>query len=169
MEDTEIKKLIEGALFISGRNLTLEDLARICGLGNLGKVRQIADELKKEYEVRNCAIKISASENTYLMDIEENLKSLVSNFSLHPEITKGDLKILGFIAYHQPIKQAEVFENLGYVYEHIKKLEELKFIESYRDKNYKILKTTKKFEDYFSLKVSDLKKAKNEGSIFNYK
>ncbi|CEG13012.1 putative Segregation and condensation protein B [groundwater metagenome] len=171
MEDNEIKKLIEGALFISGRNLGLEDLARICGLGNLGKVRQIADELKKDYEVRDCAIKISAGENTYLMDIEENLKSKVSNFSLHPEITKGDLKILGFIAYHQPLKQAEVFKNLGYVYEHIKKLEDLKFIESYREKNYKILKTTKKFDDHFCLKASDLKanlKAKNDSSIFNY-
>jgi len=168
MEDNEIKKLIEAALFISGRNLGLEELARICDLGNLGKVRQIADELKKEYEIRGCAIKIFVNENTYLMDIEENLKSKVSNFSLHTEITKGMLKTLGFIAYHQPIKQAEVFENLGYVYEHIKKLEELKFIESYRDKNYKILKTTRKFEDYFSLKASDLKKAKNEGSIFNY-
>jgi len=41
MEDNEIKKLIEGALFISGRNLGLEDLARICGLGNLGKVNKL--------------------------------------------------------------------------------------------------------------------------------
>lgn len=169
MDDSKIKKLIEGALFISGRNLSVEDLARICGLGNLGKVKKIADELKKEYEERNCAIKIFVNENTYLMDIDDDLKSSLSNFSLNPELTKGDLKTLGFIAYHQPVKQADVFRNLGYVYGHIKKLEELKFIESYREKNYKILKTTKKFEDYFSLKVSDLKKAKNEGSIFNYK
>jgi len=137
--------------------------------GKFRKGKQIADELKKDYENRNCAIKIFVSENTYLMDIDDNLKSLISNFSLHPEITKGMLKILGFIAYYQPLKQADVFKNFGYVYKHIKKLEDLKFIESYREKNYKILKTTKKFEDYFSLKVSDLKKAKNEGSIFNYK
>jgi len=168
MDDKEIKKFIEGALFISGRNLCIEELARICALGNLGKVRQIAELLKKEYDDRDCAIKIFVDEGKYVMDIRENLKDKISNISAYPEMTKGMLKTLGFIAYHQPIKQADVFKNLGYVYEHIKKLENLKFIESYRNKNYKILKTTKKFDGHFSLKALDLK-AKNEGSIFNYK
>lgn len=172
MEDVEIKKLIEGALFISGRNLSVEELARICRLGNLGRIKQLAESLKEEYESRDCAIKISVSENKYLMDIEENLKDKISNLLAYPEMTKGMLKTLGFIAYHQPIKQAEVFKNLGYVYEHIKKLEKLKFIDSYREKNYKILKTTKKFDDHFNIKASNLKsnlKSENEGSLFNYK
>ncbi len=168
MNDDEIKKIIEGALFISGRGLSIEELGMVCKLGNLGKIKQIADELKNEYEKRGSAIRIYVDEDKYFMDIDENLKSKVVNFSVEPEMTKGMVKTLAFIAYYQPVKQADVFKNLGYVYEHIKKLEELKFIQSYKEKNYKILKTTEKFEKYFSLKVSDLKKAKNEGSIFNY-
>lgn len=171
MEDKEIKKLIEGALFISGRNLSVEELARICEFGNLGKIKNIVESLKEGYESRDCAIKIFVSGSAYLMDIDENLKDKISNVSIYSEMTKGMLKTLGFIAYHQPIKQVDVFKNLGYVYGHVKKLEELKFIDSYREKNFKTLKTTKKFDDYFSIRASELKSnlKKNEGSLFNYK
>ncbi|MFN3527570.1 MAG: SMC-Scp complex subunit ScpB, partial [Candidatus Altarchaeaceae archaeon] len=132
MDDNEIKKIIEAALFISGRSLTVEELAGICESGNLGKIRKIVENLMREYEERNGGIKIYLSENSYFMDVAEDVKDKVANLSPVKEISKNMIKILAFIAYHQPVKQKDVIEKFGYVYESILKLEELGFIKRYK-------------------------------------
>jgi len=158
MEDDEIKRLIEAVLFVSGRNLSVEELARICESGNLGKIKRLAENLRKEYEERKGGIKIFFSENCYSMNVAEDMRNKIINLSPVKEISKGMLKILSFVAYYQPVKQKDVFEKFGYVYNTISKLEELGFIKSYREKNYKILKTTKKFEEYFEITPEEIKK-----------
>lgn len=158
MEDNEIKRLIEASLFISGRELSLEELGRICGLGNLGKIKKILEELRKEYEERNGAIKIFCSENKYSMNLAKDLQNKVINLSPVKEISKSALKILSFIAYYQPVKQKQVIEKFGNVHNRIHKLEEMGFIKSYKQKNYKILEITKKFEEYFEITSDEIKK-----------
>lgn len=170
MDDKEIKRIIEAALFISGRNLTIEELARICESGNLGKIKRICDELKKEYDERNGGIKIYFSENSYIMDVAEDLEDKIMDLSPVKEISKTTLKVLSFIAYHQPVKQKDVIERCGYVRDSILKLENLGFIRRYKEKNYIVIETTKKFNEYFKITPDELKKriekSKSENSSY---
>lgn len=158
MDDNEIKKVIEAALFVSGRGLSVEEIARICESGNLGKIKRIVEDLMNEYEKRNGGIKIYFSENSYFMDVADDVKDKIGNLSPVKEISKNALKILAFISYYQPVKQIDVFKKFGYVYESILKLEELGFIRRYREKNYKVIETTKKFDEYFKITRDELKK-----------
>lgn len=158
MDENEIKRIIEAALFVSGRNLTIEELARLCESGNLGKIKRICDELKKEYDERNSGIKIYFSDNAYFMGTAKDLENKISNLSPVKEISKNALKILSFIAYYQPVKQKDVIEKFGYVYDSILKLENSGFIRRYKEKNYKVIETTKKFEEYFKITSDELKK-----------
>jgi len=163
MDDNEIKNLVEASLFMAGRALTLEEIARICESGNLGKIRTILEELIGEYSGRG--VNIISTGNSYVMSIRKDLEEKVMNLAPYPEINTSMLKTLGFIAYKQPVKQAEVIKQRGYVYSHIKKLCEMGFVESRVDGRSKILKTTKKFDEYFKVE----EKNKNGGVFFNIK
>lgn len=148
-KDQEIKNLIEASLFMAGRELTLEELARICESGNLGKIRMISEELKKEYAGRG--IEITETGSGYVMAIKKELEKKVLNLAPHPEINPSMLKTLALIAAKQPVRQSEIIKQRGPVYDHIKKLAELGFLEAKADGNSKILSTAKKFNEYFRI------------------
>lgn len=163
MDDKEIKNLIEASLFMAGRALTLEEIARICESGNLGRIRVVLEGLIGEYSGRG--IEIIPAGNSYVMSIKKELEKKVMNLAPHPEIGPSMLKTLGLIAYKQPVRQAEIIKQRGQVYDQIKKLCELGFVEARVEGRSKILRTAKKFDEYFRVE----EKNKNGGVFFNIK
>jgi segregation and condensation protein B len=64
----------------------------------------------------------------------------------------GPLKTLSYIAYRQPVPQAQVIDVRGHhSYDHLKQLEGLGLIERERAGRTKIIRTTEFFADYFGL------------------
>ncbi len=149
IHSTELKKILEAILFMSGDPLTLEEISK--------KVRQspetiapILNELVTEYENRESAITIIKKEDTYYMTIREQYKNLVNDLGAVVPFTKAQMKVLALVALKGPLKQSDVVKAIGNrAYEYIKELERIGFLSSERWKNTKILKVTPKFHAYF--------------------
>ncbi len=152
----ETKQIIEAALFAAGRALSLEDLARTCGSGSMGLVRKKVEELAKEYANRDSAVRITNSEEGYLMQLMQGVEKKIIHLVPETEIPTPILRTLAVIAYEQPIKQSELVNERGNkTYAYIRFLKDKGLIESQREGRTKILTVTTKFKTYFH--IVDLK------------
>lgn len=76
MLNDEVKRLVEAALFMASRPVTLEELSDALGVGNLSKIRSMVLELEEEYRKRGSGIVIYINEDkrTYYMHISSDLE-----------------------------------------------------------------------------------------------
>jgi segregation and condensation protein B len=155
MDDS--KALIEAALFSAGRPLSVEDLARVCGSGNIGFVRRSVDELVEEYGARTGGLLIKKTDDGYVMGVRAELEAKVMHLVPDTEIPAPVLKTLALIAYEQPIKQSTVIKERGNkAYAYIKFLRQQGLIEARKEGRSRFLSVTPKFKEYFH--IEELKK-----------
>ncbi|MBN2251746.1 MAG: SMC-Scp complex subunit ScpB [Candidatus Altiarchaeota archaeon] len=151
-----VRPLIEAALFISGRSLSVEDIAKICNSGNIGDVRKTLEDLRGEYLGRNSGLEISESGGMYAMRVRRDLEEGIMHLAPETDMPPAVLKTLALIAYEQPITQSSVVKQRGNgAYRYIKRLKEQELIETHKSGRTKIITVTGKFRDYFQ--IQDLK------------
>ncbi|MCL5433651.1 MAG: SMC-Scp complex subunit ScpB [Candidatus Marsarchaeota archaeon] len=151
-EDTkDIKKIIEAALFVSGRALSLNNIADIVGIASIGSVEQIINELIDDYNKHDSSLIISKLGNNYVMTVKENYLKYVSSIAGSPDISKGALRILAYVSKNEPIMQNIIIKSFGTsAYEYIKELLDKDFIKAAKAGRTKRLETTQKFTEYFN-------------------
>jgi segregation and condensation protein B len=146
--------VVEAALFVSGGNITAERLAKICNL-DLKRVREVADDLVREYTSRDGGVEVTKSGKAYGMRVNPAYEENVTPLIPETDMPKAMLKTLAMIAYEQPVKQSYIVKLRGNrVYDYMKRLQELEFIERKDDGHTKILSTTAKFNKYFRINDS---------------
>ena len=157
----DVRGVIEAALFVSGRILTLDEISRICESGNAGLIRQALAELKEEYSSRNSGIEIYEYDSGYGMRIRADMEPSVMHLASETEIPPAMLKTLALIAYEQPVMQSKLVKERGTrVYKYVKKLREQELIEAKKKGRTRVLTVTPKFKEYFQVQdVKDLIKA----------
>lgn len=144
---------VEASLFASGEPLRPIDIAQRTGLDE-GEVRNGLKQLEMEYERRNSAIKIAKIGPGYMMQLRDEYRDYAMEFS-EREIPPGTLRTAVAIAYHQPILQSALANNLGpRVYDDVKDLVERDLIHAKRVGQTKELTTTKKFSEYFGIEAT---------------
>jgi len=149
------KPEIEASLFISGRIMSIEELARVCKTGNLSKIRRAVEELQKEYAERSSGIEIYIIKNSCGMRVSPKIEDKIMHLAPEREMPASVLKTLALIAYKQPIAQSEVVRMRGNrVYHYIHKLVDMDLISAKKQGRTKILTTTPTFGKYFQ--VEDL-------------
>ena len=153
-------KIVEAALFSSDKPLRVGEIAKI---GNLKSedVSKAMRKLRKEYEERDGAIEIARIGNKYVMQLKDEYVEY--GYAMGKKELRDDvLKTLGIIAYYQPITQSKLREVIGTkVYEHIDELKRRGFVYGKKTGRTIVLRTTKKFNEYFGIDVSkpeDIKK-----------
>ncbi len=148
----EPKRIIEAALFISGRWMGVEDLVKVSGVGAVGSVKGILESLKSEYDARGGGIRMSVSEDRYRLEIDPDVRDRVYYLAPEPELSPALIRTLALIAYKQPLCQSRVVEVIGNRgYEYIKELRKKEFISIKRKGRMKIITTTGHFRKYFAL------------------
>jgi len=154
MDKKQAKKIIEAALFTSPGSVEMRELAKITN-SNVAEVRVLVNELTNDYDVKNTSLEIRSDQDGVRMGIKEEYEGFVGHMAASPELHKGIMKTLAYIAYKQPVKQSEVinFRN-SKAYEHIKVLKEKGFIKKDRKGITYIISTTPKFKDYFGKEVN---------------
>ncbi|MCR4335985.1 MAG: SMC-Scp complex subunit ScpB [archaeon] len=158
MDNNESKRIIEAALFTSPGSVSMRDLAKITN-SNVAEVRVLVNELTHDYEAKNTSLEIRNDAEGARMAIKEEYEEHVSHMAASPELHKGIMKTLAYIAYKQPVKQAEVINyRNSKAYEHIKLLKEKGFIKKEKKGITYIISTTSKFKEYFG------KDSKSSGS-----
>ncbi len=151
-DSSEYKKVIEAALFVSGRAMSTEDIAKAAGIATLGHVNSMLEELMRDYERRDSALTIVKTGDRYMMSLKTQYAEKVNGLAGAPELTKGALRILAYISKNEPIMQSNVVKSFGSSsYAYLKELGEKDFIKASRTGRTKKLEITDKFKEYFNV------------------
>jgi len=143
---------LEAALYVAGRPLSLQELADAIGKAE-STTKQLLEDLEFKYQERGGALEIvELPTDRYVLQLRPELTSRVGKLIPGGLLSFGTLKTLVYIALKQPILQSElVFQRGTPVYDHVKELEEKRFIAAAPEGRTKVLTTTPLFSDYFGL------------------
>jgi len=152
-DSKEIIKRIEALLFAASKPVEIRELLSICGLRKKEKIVHVVKELMKKYNDGNSAIElVELSGDRYYLRLRREYHDLVKKYVKRPLFSRGIMRTLSFIAYHQPIEQSKVAAVRGSSsYKHIKILIERGLIEAEEKGKTKILKTTQLLADYLGV------------------
>ncbi len=160
-EEQKLKNTIEGALFVAGRPVSVEELNIKTGIGKRD-LRPLLDELMMDYLMRPTALEIIQIQDKYSLQIKAEYTPKVKRFASTGLIPDKYLKTLTIIALKQPIMKSKLVKLRGSTaYQHVKFLEENGFIDSKKKGRSSELTTTDTFADTFGLS-RDLKVMKRQ-------
>ncbi len=160
--------LMEAILFTSSQPLSIEDIAKDLEL-KPDVVKDMLEQLAKKYEKQDSGIYLSDS-GGYRLVVKPNFTEKVSHRTPHSDLSRGLLRVLSVIVYHEPVKQSEIVKIVGNrTYEYVKELTTRGLIKAEKHGRTRVLRTTTHFEEYFSVNKDVLKKLvnksdKNEGN-----
>ncbi len=150
-------KVMEAALFMGGKGLSVEELGKISNVPLL-KVREYLPELVDAFNARDSALEMVEDAGGYRMRVRSPFDEKVSHLTGVGELNPAEMKTLAFIAYKQPLLQSHLVQvRSNTAYEHLQKLVETGFVSREpRGRTY-ILRTTKKFSEYFGTNALKLR------------
>lgn len=152
----EKKSIIEAALFMSERPLTLDYLGKVAGMNSLGVVRETIENLQKEYEKRG--LEIAKTPQGWTMQVRQNLLPKVAHLTPYHDLSEGCKRTLALVAYMEPVKQSEIIRIQGNkAYSYIKSLARKDLVKTEKQGHTKILKLTPEFERYFGDEKDSIK------------
>ncbi|MFI5412463.1 MAG: SMC-Scp complex subunit ScpB [Candidatus Micrarchaeales archaeon] len=150
--NSDYKKIVEAALFVSGRAMDLEEIAEIAGIGSIGHLKKVIEELTNDYQSRDSSLVISKVGERYVLGVKNEYAEKVNSLAGAPDISKSSLRILAYISKNEPVMQSNLVKVFGSAtYEHMKELLEKEFVRAMRVGRTKRVETTSKFREYFSL------------------
>jgi segregation and condensation protein B len=151
------RELIEAALFVSGRPLTILELESI--VSSDADVEGLVETLIKEYR-EGGALEIVQTGEDVVMQVKGEYADAVRPIAQR-DLETPVLRTLAVIAFHQPVTQSKVAEIRGNkAYGHVHELEARKLVESEPSGRTRLLRTTKAFADYFGFETDNLEEIK---------
>ena len=165
MEDNP-KHKVEAVLFTTGMFLSLEDISKLAGIGSMGYLKQVLEELKEEYNKREGAMEVVFENNRWKLNLKKEYMYITEQLLNDAELDKPTQETLAIIAYRQPAVQSDIINIRGNkAYDHIKKLKEESFVMTEKFGRTRLLKLTQKFYDYFDVIEDQLKEKLNVNSL----
>ena len=148
--------LLEAALFVSGRFLSMPEIISLTNLNPL-IIKDLLQKLKEKYEKQESAIEIIEKSNLGKMDVNQEYNFLINKLATgEAEFTKSEQETLAIIAFKQPIKQSVMIKIRGNkAYDHVKKLSDLGLIKKKKEGHTNILTLADDFYDYFNASDSN--------------
>ncbi len=158
MDRWEKEKIIEAALFMSPKPISIDDLKTIANVESRIETKALIEELIHFYDNRKTALEIVELPVGYQMRVKEEYEDEVGHLATDSMFNKGVMKTLALIAYKQPIEQSRVvkFRN-NKAYDHLKVLFDSGFIKKEPKGRTFVLSTTTKFIEYFGKDFSKKK------------
>ena len=164
MNESNVKNVIEAALFAAGRPLTIMQIAQLFDehvRPAPSSVRAHLNALSADYEARGIELKETAS--GFRVQVRAALAGEISRLwpERAPRFSRALLEILALIAYRQPITRAEIEAVRGVTVNPniVKTLLERNWIRVVGQRDVpghpELLGTTREFLDYFGLKTLD--------------
>jgi len=155
----EDKALVEAALFVAGRPLSVRELSKALGIKSHDYLEKLIELLAAEYVERKSAIEIvRVLGDKYVLQLKQEYSQRVLHLMPRPDLRTGELKTLALIAYLQPIEQSKLVKLRGsQAYEHVKHLLSMGLIYAEPEpyERTKILGTTPKFAELYGFPEND--------------
>jgi len=148
-----LKARVEAVLFAAARPIPLKIIMRACGTRSRRIALGAVEDLRREYEQNSRALElVELPGERYYLKLKKEYMELAKKFLKKPLLSRGVMRTLSFIAYHQPIEQSRVAEARGgSAYKHVKILLEKGLIEAEKSGRTLILKTTPLFAELFGV------------------
>jgi segregation and condensation protein B len=145
------RSIIEAALYAADHPLTLGEIQNILKTSSETYVRKLVGDLKADYEKRGGPLLlVETSKDTFTLRLNDECMTKLNDIIPKTRVSRGALKTLAMIAYKQNISQAKLAEYRGNrVYDHIRQLVSLGFIESKPFGRTRMLRTSRRFASYF--------------------
>lgn len=146
---SDLKAQVEAILFITDLPLKTGAIAKMLN-ASYDDVQSALVQLIQEYEDRNGGLEISTDDG-YIIQVKTQYLNIVTEM-MPLELKAGPMRTLSAIALKEPVLQSEIIDMRGSgAYDHINELVELDLITKKPQGLSYLLKTTKKFEQYFRL------------------
>jgi segregation and condensation protein B len=147
------RQVLEAALYASDHPLTMVEVKRIVGTSSETYAKKLVEELKSSYQRRGGPFSFSeGGQGTFSLKLKDDMMAKLGTIVPKVKVSKGALKTLAMIAYRQNFPLAKLAELRGSrTYEHVRQLVALGFVESKPYGKTRMLRTSKKFANYFGL------------------
>ena len=159
----DIKNKLEAVLFITGRSMTVDEMAQFCNIASVGTVKEAILALQKDFLTRPGSLEITQEEGRYRLNIKRDYNHLSTKLLSAADLDPPTQATLALIAYKQPILQADIIKMRGNTaYDHIHALKAMEFIVSEKSGRTRSLRLGSKFFDYFDVVEEQLKQKMQE-------
>ncbi|MBI2579412.1 MAG: SMC-Scp complex subunit ScpB [Candidatus Aenigmarchaeota archaeon] len=149
--------LLEAVLFTTSEPMRIEDLQKIMKIRK-DSIEKLLGILEMKYSSLESGIRLSSAGGYKLM-VKDEFIDKVSDLTPHSDLSRGLLRVLSIIAYHEPISQSDIVKVVGNrTYDYVKELEQRGLIKTEKKSRTKVLVTTPHFEEYFGAKKHEIKK-----------
>jgi segregation and condensation protein B len=154
----EAKNKVEAVLFITGRAMSIEEIANFCNIGSLGTVKEALKTLISEYTEKQSGLEIVFGEGKYRLTIKKQYNYLSTKLLSTCELDRPTQATLALIAYKQPVLQSDIIHMRGNTaYDHIHALEQMEFIQAEKKGRTRSIKLAPRFYEYFDVVEETLK------------
>lgn len=152
MAELDEKRMIEAALFISGRALSLGELRTLTGIAALGYLQGKISELQKEYAERTSAVEITEEMGKYEMRVRNEYVPKVKQFAQEMELSKNALRTLAYISKHDGVLKSELAKRIGpQIYKDVQEIIANEFAIAKKAGRSAKLFVTEKFKRHFTI------------------
>lgn len=152
------KALVEAALFVSDKPLTVEQLLRITGIANEESLRDILDEIKKDLRTDGRGVELIEIPEGFELRVKREYRDKVVNLAPLSDLSEGMLRTLAIIALKQPIKQSVIVHYQGNkTYGYIKALEDKGLVKTEKLGRTKLITAAHGFEKYFGKSTEEMR------------
>ena len=156
---SDLKAQVEAVLFITDLPLKTGAIAKMLNT-SYDNVQSALVQLIQEYEDRNGGLEIGADDG-YIIQVKTQYLQVVTDM-MPLELNPGPMRTLSAITLKEPVLQSEIVDIRGAgAYDHINELVEVGLVTKKPQGLSYILRTTKKFEQYFRL-TQDANKIKEK-------
>lgn len=148
--------LLEATLFTTSEPMTIEQLSKTLKIRR-EDIDTMMAMLREKYASPEHGIRLSEM-GGYRLTVKQEFTEKVSHLTPHADLSRGLLRVLAIIAYHEPVAQSEIVKVVGNrTYEYVKELVGRGFVRAEKKSRTKLLSTTQHFEEYFSVTKGDMK------------
>ncbi|MEM5802040.1 MAG: SMC-Scp complex subunit ScpB [Candidatus Aenigmatarchaeota archaeon] len=156
------KALIEAALFVSDKPLTVEQLNSITNIEK-DEIKQILRLLQYELDKDDRGYELVETPQGYEFRLKPEYREKVAKLAPFADLGEGMMRTLAIVAAKQPVKQSAIVRYQGNkAYGYIKSLEEKGLIRTEKYGRTRLVYTTSDFEKYFGLTTEEIKKILSE-------
>lgn len=153
------KALLEAALFVSDKPLSLDRLSAMVGIESREELKKLIEDLQKDFLDFDRGIELLETPQGYELRVKPEYREQVAKLAPFADLSDGLMRTLAIVAAKQPVKQSLIVKYQGNKsYGYIAKLEEKGLVKTERYQRTKLVSTTPEFEKYFGTTSDDIKK-----------
>jgi len=154
---TSSKAIVEAALFVSDKPLSLERIAKTTGLPQ-EEVAKIVEQIRVDLDAGEHGYELVETPEGYEYRVRQEYRGKVAKLAPFADLSAGMMRTLAIVAAKQPVKQSLIVKYQGNkTYAYVQKLEDKGLIKSEKFHRTKLLQTTPEFEKYFGTSSEQIK------------